>query len=242
MGIGQAIGAAVSAVGGGIGGYYAQKSAEKAARKQYERERVENREILQNQIQWKTADAIKAGLHPLAALGVNPASGPSGTVVGDNGWAQNMGQNLGRAVEAGLSTEDKTAVQVAQLGIERARLENELVKTQIASQRMRNIQGSNPGLPMQLGPEVNGSIAIPGTGQRIKQEFPNLAQDAENAYGEIGGELFGISNLAVDAYRYLGLESILTRDDLTPALRFIGRAVSQDVSKGGYKSRYLQGR
>lgn len=238
MGISDLVSGAVGgAVEAGVG-YFAQKKAasnqRQANRLAYEREK----EFAQNQIQWKVQDAVKAGLHPLAGLGVNPASAnASAQVGGDSQWASNLGQDLSRAISAGTSQPDKTAVEVTQLGVERARLENELVKTQIASQRMRNIQQGNPGVPGQLGSGVNGSLAIPGTKSRLPQEHPNLAQDAENAYGELGGEMFGFTNLAVDVYRYLGLESILTRDDITPAMQHIVKKfVSQPARKsaGGF--------
>lgn len=242
MAIGQAIAQAVGGIAGAVGGYFSDKANRQEARRQDKLNWQRQQEVLKNQVQWRVADTIAAGLHPLAALGVNPADAPAGVAVGGSGWQSQLGADLGRAVESAVSTEDKTAVQMAQLGLERTRLENELVKTQIASQRMRNIQQATPGVPTRLGDAVNGSIAIPGTKSRIPQEHPMLSQDANDAYGEVLGELFGMGNFAVDAYRYLGLESILTRDDVTPALRHVGRAVSGDISKGGFRSRHLGGR
>ena len=82
MGVAQAVAQAAGSVVGGVAGYLGQKKAESAQRQAnrlaYEREK----EFAQNQIQWKVKDAVAAGLHPLAALGVNPASANASAQVG----------------------------------------------------------------------------------------------------------------------------------------------------------------
>ncbi|AXQ65631.1 MAG: DNA pilot protein [Microviridae sp.] len=59
--------AAGAAIAGGLMSNRAQK-------KQLEQERALQREFAQNSIQWRTADAKKAGLHPLYAMGATGAS------------------------------------------------------------------------------------------------------------------------------------------------------------------------
>lgn len=78
-------------------------------------------ELLHNRLLWTTNDAMRAGLHPLAALGVNSASGPSvaanftgsGPSGGPNAMelagelTHNLGQNVSRAMLAQKSSEER---------------------------------------------------------------------------------------------------------------------------------------
>lgn len=96
--------------------------------------------VNKNTIQWKVQDAIKAGLHPLAALGVNTAGGPvsapqqqPNTAMGDA--VNNMGQNIARAVNATSSQQKRVeaytrAVQAQDL--ETRSLQNDLLRSRIA--------------------------------------------------------------------------------------------------------------
>jgi len=116
-------------------------------------------EFAKNGIRWKAEDAKAAGLHPLAALGTNTVSfQPS--FVGDSGsggspWgdvARNLGQNIGRAVAATQTQDERIATQ---LRLENMQLQNELLKSQITSINKPN----NPPLP------VGGSANfVPGQG------------------------------------------------------------------------------
>lgn len=151
------IGALADAVGLGLD-YFASKEAAKKSWKQ-------QKKILQNQIQWRVADAVKAGLHPLAALGVNPASGPGPASIGDIGGAMSsMGQNVGRAVEAYMTPADKHAARLALLAEERAGLENDLLRSQIAgSAKALLTQGATPGVASALpNPLPPGGLGMSG--------------------------------------------------------------------------------
>lgn len=88
-------GSLISTGGGLVGGLFGKKSAKKAAKREYRRQK----EFAQNQIQWKVADAKKAGLHPLYAMGGGSSSyspnimagqDPMGTAIAEG--AQTMGQ------------------------------------------------------------------------------------------------------------------------------------------------------
>lgn len=87
----------LSSLGGlfGGGGLSARKSA--ALEAQY------NREVMQNQIQWRTADAKAAGVHPIYALGA-PAVSFAPSVAGGNDSAvqriSEAGQGISRAAQA----------------------------------------------------------------------------------------------------------------------------------------------
>lgn len=139
------------------------------------------REFAQSGIQWRVQDAIKAGLHPLAALGGSGASfsSPSATV-GSIGGAPgrsgvgtvnpgsggsmgsavaSMGQDISRAMLATGSQDTRQlmmAETMGQLSLERAKLQNDLLKAQLASTITRNMSG-------QVGPPIptDGPFPVP---------------------------------------------------------------------------------
>lgn len=225
-----AVGEALGAVGSAVGGYFGQKSAEKSANKMYRRQAADNKEILQNQVQWRVEDTVKAGLHPLAALGVNPASGPVGQTVGDNGWRERFGSNIGRAAEAMMAPSDKASSRMMELSVQRGELENELLKSQIASQRMRNMQQGTPGVndPAAAAAAGGGVANIPGLPAPWQVTNPTLGTQLENAYQEWSNILL-IPAMANDAIKYLGLESLLLGANRIPTPSEAGYAAGKKV-------------
>lgn len=92
-------------------------------------------------IQWRVADAKKAGVHPLFALGANtPMSSPSfmvGSDGGSDGYSlgnslASLGQELTRSVNSTASDEDRFSQKMSALSLERGELENTLLRSQIA--------------------------------------------------------------------------------------------------------------
>lgn len=140
---------AASSIAGLFGG--GGMSDRKAAALQYEYAQ----RIAQNQIQWRVADAKAAGIHPLYALGAN-VSVPTPSVVGSREPSMgerlsSMGQDISRAVNAYKSTEERAAGKLAtQLALEKAGLENDLLRSQIARENSA-----------QLPPGLNGVNSIP---------------------------------------------------------------------------------
>lgn len=110
------IGGAASVIGAGLS-YNKQR---KLAEQQYKYQK----EFAQNGIQWKTRDAIAAGLHPLYALGASSASySPSGITDGGMGDAfSQFGQNMGRAVQAGMTYDERKAAEEIQSELQQAQL------------------------------------------------------------------------------------------------------------------------
>lgn len=137
--IGPMISAASSLIGGFIG-RDAQKDQQQA-------NAALQREFAQNAIQWKVADAKKAGVHPLFAMGA-PTISPAVSMAADPMGAAvaSMGQDISRAMASGGGNKQETALagQMAALGLERAQLQNDLLRSQIA----RINQGAGPGLPI----------------------------------------------------------------------------------------------
>lgn len=129
----------ISTVAGGI-------LNDRSAKNANEQSADVSREFAQSGIQWRVQDARKAGIHPLAAMGIPLSSGPSATIGGTD-WSSalgNMGQDISRAAGAVQTPKERQKAAVLDgLKLERASLENELLRSQIASTN----RASNPPLP-----------------------------------------------------------------------------------------------
>lgn len=229
-----AIGAGAKLVGGVADKIFSDKASKQNWKQQ--------KKVLQNQVQWRVADSVKAGLHPLAALGMSPAAA-GGTYVGGTDFAS-MGQDIGRAAEALMSPEYKGDSRVMQLAVERGQLENELLRSQIASQRFRNIHEGTPGLSGNTG---GGLRTIPSSGIKYTPAVPGAAQTAEDDFGELAGWAIGADNALTTWARYRGLERMLTdpvgesaRIALEWTKRLQGKPKPRPTS--GFKAQYLGGR
>lgn len=166
------ISGAGSLAGGVVDNYFNKKASDKSYKFQ--------KKVLQNQVQWRVADAVKAGLHPLAALGVNPASGPSISVGGSSlGSAlSDMGQDISRAAEAYLTPEAKGVARAQLLQEENIGLQNDLLRAQIAGAKKALLtSGSTPGVASMIG--------------NIATSDPERAQTAQNWGGEFIGDTVG---------------------------------------------------
>lgn len=177
------LGSILGAVGKGLD-FFADKSA---AKKQSNLQK----KFAQKGIQWKVADAKAAGVHPLYALGANTVSYNPVSVGGPD--LASMGQDIGGAIDRVSTPTEKSAGALGSLALERAGLENDLLRAQIARARI-NVAGQVAG--PELAPVQNAEL-LPGW----DVQRPNLGQAAENAYSEIGGNVFGGIGMAQDAKR-----------------------------------------
>lgn len=155
---------------------FAQSQFNEQAR-QAQLDRDMQREFAQNGVQWRVADAQKAGLHPLAALGMQGASSSPISISGDvpggsvpnnipmqapppqQNALQGMGQDLSRAMSAVANAweRDQSVKQAQQLqSLENQSLQNKLLATQIAK-----TTGASVGPPM---PMSGGKNAVEGQG------------------------------------------------------------------------------
>lgn len=146
------------------------------------------REFAQNGIKWRVDDANRAGIHPLYALGANPVSF-SPTTVGTN-FAQ-VGQDISRAIDVTRSSSEKVDARLAGLQLERAGLENELLRSQIIGSKAALLRQNGPPMPSatpdeRVGPAFwNDELFARGTGT-------TSAQAMENNYGEGVGDTWGL--------------------------------------------------
>lgn len=139
MPLGSIISAASSLFGG--------RKASKDARKAREREYQIQKEFAQSGIQWKVADARKAGVHPLYALGASTVQYSPQQVGGSDFGIAAAGQDLGRAVNAGLGLGQRNSAfrkATQSLSLQRMELENQLLQSKIATINQQN----QPPAPM----------------------------------------------------------------------------------------------
>lgn len=113
------------------------------------RDRQMQEKFAKNAIQWKAADALKAGIHPLYAMGAQTHSfapvSAGGTDLGSGIAA--AGQDLSRAVAATEPASTKAsayASSIQALTVQRMGLENQLLGSQIAK---INQAGLTPPMP-----------------------------------------------------------------------------------------------
>lgn len=195
--IAAGIGAGASLLGGYLG------------REHQEEQRAKNealqREFAQNSITWRVADAKKAGIHPLYAMGA-PTMSPAVSVQSDPLAASlsSMGQDVSRAVRATSNASEREGGDMLQtLALERAGLQNELLRSQIASINARTSQGGQVGPPIPTDtpdtfpvPEKNKSEERPPLmlfGQRWNTN-PNTSpmKAWEDQYGDEGPIAWGM--------------------------------------------------
>lgn len=153
---------AIAAIGGAqlagslYGAYESGRATDRAnalSRELALRQEALQREFAQHGIRWRVEDAKAAGIHPLYALNASGANySPVSTQVFADDSKSNfardfsnvMGQNLSRAAMTTMTQEERV---LANLRMERAQLENELLRSQISNIN----QPTNPPLPSNSG-------------------------------------------------------------------------------------------
>lgn len=182
--LGPAI-AAGSQLAGGLLSSKAANDAQNLQQDLFNQQTQLQLEFAKKGIQWKVADAKKAGIHPLYALGANTLSyQPQSLSFGsaDGNWIGDMGQNIDRAIQATNTLPERQAEALNRLAIDRASKENELLDIQIANARAAQIAGNNP--PMQAVVDTS-SDPLPGQGDAGLQSYgyppATLSQEIEAA-------------------------------------------------------------
>lgn len=146
------------------------------ADQQFNRNVELQKEFAKHGLRWKVEDAKAAGLSPSAALGAGGAAfapvtvGSSSVDFSEPDPMSKMGQNISRAIRATGTKEERA---MSQLALERATLENELLRAKI-------VQTS------QTGPAFPGSTNfMPGQGDgnlvQPQPTKPNVSQPGRPA-------------------------------------------------------------
>lgn len=179
------LGALLSAGSSLLGGLLGKSAADK--------DRKLQKKAMTEGIQMRVADAQKAGVHPIYALGAPTFSpSPVGTGGIESAFA-NMGSALsdvtnkkqghvGKSILAGMDA----------LTLERAGLENELLRAQI-----RN--ANRAGLPPAVGP--TSDLLLPLGNRKTVPMTPgpsSTAQRIQDEYGDLAENVYGSARAAVD--------------------------------------------
>lgn len=193
------IGPAIAAATNLIGGFMGQNEAENARhQREMELARAEalQREFAQTGIQWKVADAKKAGIHPMYALGaptmspaVSVSSGASSNPMG--AALSSMGQDISRAMVATGSASTRDAMvntTMQELQLKNMELRNNLVAAQIAKLSGGQVGPPGPGdfvVPENAKPEERPPLMLGGSRWRTS---PNTSpmKAWEDQYGDEG--------------------------------------------------------
>lgn len=195
-----------SAIGGLVGGLLGNKSADKRQNEMLAwQERMDNTKIQRLQ-----ADAKAAGVHPLAAMGTSLSS-PSPTVVGGRPDFADMGQNIGRAVDATMSTEEKQsdADKVATaLKLKNMDLQNQVIEQQLANSAATtvNMTGTPPGYSAALAKEILRQDVRGEAEARLRERDPlgmgpialkqnrrwSPSQKVEDEYSDVVSNVYGV--------------------------------------------------
>lgn len=162
--LGALIGAAASLGSSFLSNKASQKNAQAQADLQ--------RQFAQSGIQWKVADAKKAGVHPLYALGAQTHSYAPVSVGSDYSGLASAGQQIGRAVDAATSPQGKLAqFQQSLLAaqVEGAHLDNDIKRAKLASDLAVRSSGPGRGVPL-----LNSSGGYDGQGNAIGLQGNNI--------------------------------------------------------------------
>lgn len=132
-----------------------------------ERDRQLQREFAQHGVRWRVADAKAAGLHPLFALGGTGATfSPAPVNVGVHGGSggsiargfASAGQDLSRAIDSTRTKRERRDARLEILALDRAQLQNELLKAQIAKLNATQVGPAMPSsLPSAVPEHTGGS-------------------------------------------------------------------------------------
>lgn len=198
------LGALISAGTSLISGFLGRKSQEEAN----EKNAALQKEFAQNSIQWKAADAKKAGIHPLYGIGAQTIT-PQASYVGDTSMPSalaQVGQDIGGAVDRTRTAPQKLSAvsQTAQaLELERASLQNDYLRAQIAETVART--NSAPPFPAAVDP-----FNIPGQAQSGVKSVP--LERINSAHGHPWSEAGPVTDVGFTRTYTGGLAPVYSAD------------------------------
>jgi len=178
------IGNLISAGASLLGGLFGSKSAKK--------DRQQQLAFAKNGISWKVADAKKAGIHPLYALG---ASTPGYTPVGSGGLAEGI-SNAGQAVGEGVSkaTAKASPLVASQIGVNQAQKDLLIAQRETVLQNARNKALGATGVtnklpnPERIETPIGNFTPARGTSsQKIEDDVGGGTAEVVGAIRSIGG-------------------------------------------------------
>lgn len=186
-----------------IGGFLDRDAAKDAnaqkiqlAQMEYDRQK----EFAQQGVRWKVNDALRAGVHPLFALGASTSSySPQAIGVEKESIGSalaDMGQDVGRAVTATMSPKEKVATAAREtIMLEGMQLDNDIKRATLASslQKLNAPGNAQSPVPEADKPEERPQIYIGGKRVATDPGSTN-AEEAEKRWGDIAQEIIGAIN------------------------------------------------
>lgn len=188
------------------------------------------KELAKNQIQWRVEDAKKAGLHPLAGLGVSSASySPVSTNLTspDYSFISDMGQNLNRAIMQGKTAKQRQQAldretQLFDINLKKARAEADLAESTAMSARLqlkRDLSPPSPKVNQNQDSQLpSGSDAFSIRHIRDNDYDINFNQDYQGELGDEAGQFYNMlrkatrENAAVWTDPKSGVAYVFNRD------------------------------
>lgn len=207
---------------------------------------AQQREFAQQGLGWRVEDAVRHGLSPLVGAGVQPGSFQpvSANTVSPADFGP-AGQDLGRAIKAMQNFDEREvadAREAKRIALEKGRLENDVLRAELASKIARENSPSQIGPPAAVpsgslprgyinfiegsrSPSRSASgVALDDDKMKQKEEsapgvrkVPWLgsidiktdprrasAQDLQNEYGDIMGDIMAAPNVITDSLHTMG--------------------------------------
>lgn len=169
-----------AAVGGSLlGGAMSDSSNRGIARAN----RAMQREFAQKGIQWRVADARKAGINPIYALGANTS-----TPVGQPMTGSAKGDAIAEAGQAISRHAENRAQEAHEVNLQKMKADaaKSLAETQLAASQAKRVDQATQ----------NDKIMTSVTGSKLDTTGLTPAEDYENMFGGIVGEYEGLKNRA----------------------------------------------
>lgn len=149
---------------------------------QREQEYARQKEFATHGIRWRVADAKAAGIHPIYAIGANTPTYSPQSAIGTDLGLSDFGQNIGRAIEAKQTREERQNAQEvandvgkAQASYYRAAANNQQAQADLAGQRSvtEALQDTRSDVISQMASSSERQI-------RTQQQQPPMAQSSSN--------------------------------------------------------------
>lgn len=122
-----------------------------------DRNRRDQERFAKQGIRWRVADAKKAGIHPLYALGANTHSASPVSVGSSLGAA---GQNIDRALDAGRTKGQQLQQRLLKTQIDGQEIENQLKASELA-RLQQSPSNALPGDDSGISPDILGRAPVP---------------------------------------------------------------------------------
>lgn len=196
-GLGSAFVGAAGSVAGGLLSGMPQGAGKGFAREMWQKNYDAQREFAQNGIRWKVADAKAAGLHPLAALGTGSYFSPSGSIGSvdagggsDASWLADVGQNIGRAIDAKATAEERAKAEeandrITNLKIEGLELDNQQKKLDQATQLAQQVTASQRAVRNTALPPAMPSLRTRPDGATVGFIMPGQGDSTSSSLFEV---------------------------------------------------------